>query len=72
MENAPTHLYVGTRAAVIAELGAPDFYAGKYYLAPHSSAHNFIVDGCDTRKEVAETVKAWRKDVPGITVVYLD
>lgn len=71
MDNAPTHLYVGLRAAVMAEVGTPGFYAGKYLVAPFSTKADHPADGCHSKAEVAATVKWWRKEVPGIRVIFL-
>lgn len=70
MKHIPTHLYVGPRAAVIAEAGAKDFYPGKY-LAQPLGAVDFIPDDCATRAELHASVKQWKRDVPNIKVVWL-
>jgi hypothetical protein len=72
MQNivVPTELYVGLRDAVIAEVGTPDFYEGKYLIQPAGDAE-FLPESADTLKE-AKVVVAWlKREFPGICVCWL-
>lgn len=71
MNATPTHIYVGLRSAVISEVGAQDFYPGKYLVQPYSGACEYIPDDCANLKELKTAVAQWRKKVPGIKVVWL-
>lgn len=68
----PTHIYVGPRAAVMAEVGTPDYYEGKYLVQPYSAAEDFFPDvHIRTRKDLKDQVSWWKRSVPGIKVVWL-
>jgi hypothetical protein len=66
----PTHIYVGRREAVMAEVGTPDYYTGKYLISPYGEGR-YDSDGCATLAETREQVKWWKRTVPGIKVVWL-
>ena len=69
-EETPTHIYVGLRDAVIAEVGVPDFYAGKWLVAPYGKG-NFLLEGCNTKAQAKECGRQYVKQVPGVKVVWL-
>lgn len=69
-DTDPTHLYVGLRDAVMAEVGTPDYYEGKYLISPYGDGQ-YDSEGCNTKAEVKECVREYVKQMPWLKVVWL-
>jgi predicted chitinase len=69
--EAPTTLYVGTREAVIAEVGGlSHIYEGKYLIQPYGEA-NYDAVGVNTKKDLKGWVAEYKAAYPGIRVCYV-
>jgi len=66
----PTELYVGKREAVMAEVGTPSFYEGKYLAQPIGEA-DFLPEGMNTLKDLKAIVAIYKQAFPGIRVCWL-
>ena len=66
----PTTLYVGTREAVMAEVGTPGYYPGKYLTQPDGDAQ-WDAEGAATKAEVKAIIAQWRSVNPTIEVIWL-
>lgn len=67
----PEMIYVGTREAIIAEVGGlSHIYDGKYLIAPDGPAAYDCI-GCDTKKALKLCVEEYRAAYPGIRVCYV-
>jgi hypothetical protein len=66
----PTHLYVGPREAVMAEVGTGDYYEGKYLLQFYGE-EEWGAEGVSSKKELRLLIKEYRQTYPGIQVIWL-
>jgi hypothetical protein len=67
----PDCIYVGLRAACIAEVGGlTEIYAGKYLVCPTGDAQ-FDCEGCANKTELKRLIAAYRSYYPGIRVCYV-
>ena len=71
MNASPTHLYVGRRERVIAEMGGLQYlYAGKYLASPYGEP-DFDSEGASSKKELKALIEEYRRAYPGIIICWV-
>jgi hypothetical protein len=68
-DTAPHSIYVGRKAAVMAETAARDFYPGKYYIHPVADYGDHDTIGVNSKKEVKAHIRDFKYHYPHIRVV---
>ena len=71
---APTHLYVGRREVVLAEIGEHrSIYPGRWLVTPIDSvgAGDFDSEGVNTKRDAQRLVRELRRHYPNIEVIWL-